>query len=421
MKSVRVGIMGLGTVGQGVLRILRDHGEALEHRSGVRFEIVRIFDRSFREKGDVIRDIPASDNMEDVLGDPSIDIVAELLGGIEPAYTVVTRALAAGKDVVTANKALLARHGNELFELSHQHSCEIAFEAAVAAALPVIKNLRRGLIANEIEALYGILNGTCNFIITRMQEDGLDYAAALREAQVRGFAEADPSFDVGGKDAAQKLAIISALAFDTRINEDAVLTEGIEHIRLVDHQIAADLKCVIRLLAVARRDPLQMRVHPVLIHEDHVLAHVRDERNAVFFATSNSGPQLLMGLGAGARPTAAAVVSDLVFLARENPETPEYWISGTKDPVIHHEYAYRFYLRFQTYDRPGVMADLARILAEENISIASVSQKEGPEPVNVVVITHTTPEVPLRTAIKRIDALDTILAPTVAMPMELDL
>lgn len=416
MKTVRIGLLGFGTVGQGLVSILRKEKQRLLDRTGMVFEVKAVCDRSWQKKVSQLEHIPAHFEASPVLSDPEIDIIVELIGGISPAGDYVKQALTNGKHIVTANKALLARDGAAIFALASEKKKEIGFEAAVAGALPVIKSLRRSLVANEIRAMYGILNGTCNFIITRMQDDVMDYREALKLAQEKGFAEADPQFDVSGKDAAQKLSLLSSLAFDCRISEDDIYTEGITSIRPVDLNIAESMGWVIRLLAVAKRKEdgsLHLRVHPAMIHQDHILASVKDEKNAVFFDTSYSGPTLVMGLGAGANPTAAAVISDLVAISRHESGFPERWISTTGTFVPFRDYSYRFYLRFQTKEQTGVLADIARILADFGISIATVHQQEGAEPVDVVVITHHANERALVEAIEKIDNLSVIMAPTV--------
>lgn len=424
MKQLRIGLLGLGTVGRGVVEIVRERHASLMARAGVDLRIARVFDRSWRAKQSVLGDIPASDNADDVLNDSELDVIVELIGGLDPAHALVRRAIESGKNVVTANKALLARHGNTLLPLARQHRVSVGFEAAVAGALPVIRNMRRSYVSDDVSSIHAILNGTSNFILTRMEEDGMDYDEALSLAQARGFAEADPTFDVGGFDAGQKLAILAALAFDTAIAEDAVIVEGIETIRHKDLSFAANMNRVIRPLAIARKHAdgrISMRVHPAMLPADHPLAAVQEERNAVMIETSNSGPAMIMGLGAGARPTAAAVISDLVFLAGREPGRTQIWLSGFEQPRPVAEYEYRFYLRFQTRDRPGVLAEIARILAGEQISIASVHQYEGDEPINVVVVTHTVSEAALKRALAEIGRLESVLAPPIWIRMKEDL
>lgn len=423
MKQIGIGLLGLGTVGRGVVEILREREASLNARAGVRFQIQRVFDRSWQKKQAVLGDVPASADVADVLNDPAVDVVVELIGGLDPAYDFVRRALEAGKSVVTANKALLARHGNELLGLARKQGVSIAFEAAVAGALPVVRNMRRSFVSDEISSLHAILNGTSNFILTRMREDDMDYAEALALAQDRGFAEADPTFDVGGFDAAQKLAILAALAFDTSIAEDAVVVEGIETIRHKDLSFAAAMNRVIRPLAIARRNAqgrVSLRVHPAMLPADHPLAAVQNEKNAVMIESSNSGPAMIMGLGAGARPTAAAVLSDLVFLSGRAPGDPQIWLSGDAPPEMQTDFEYRFYLRFQTADRPGVLAEIAQVLAAEQVSIASVHQYEGNEPIELVVVTHSVNEAALLRALAKIRELSAVLAPPIWIRMKED-
>ncbi len=423
MKTVKIGIMGAGVVGRGVIKSLRDQGLSLESRSGLRFEVVAVFDRSYKKKREFLAGIPASDDPSFVIDNPDVEIVLELIGGIDPAHDFIRKALQSKKSVVTANKALLAKYGKELFAMARENGVEIGFEAAVAGALPVIKSLRRSLIINEIHAFYGILNGTCNFIISRMQKDGMDYEAALILAQEKGFAEADPSFDVNGNDAAQKLALLAGLAFDTFVPEEQVFVEGITSLRKLDLDLVADMNRVIRLLGVARKmddGQVQLRVHPAIIPEGHILAHVEEEKNAVFFDTSHSGPVLIMGQGAGSLPTAAAVISDLVFIGRNGHDT-ERWVAGDVKLQTTTENRYRFYLRFQTVDKTGVLSEISRILAENDISIATVHQQEGEQPIQLVVITHEADESSLMGALEKINDLDIVLAPTVYIRMLEDL
>ncbi len=419
VKKVRIGIIGAGTVGRGVISTLRDQKELLQKRTGLDIEVIAVSDRSWQKKTDFLQGIPASDNPEIVLNNPEVDIVLELIGGLEPAGQYVEQALRKGKPVVTANKALLAKKGKEIFPLAYSQNLNIGFEAAVAGALPVIKSLRRSLVVNDIRAFYGILNGTCNFIISKMESDGMDYAHALELAQRLGFAEADPSFDVNGNDAAQKLALLAGLSFDTFVPEETVFTEGISRIRKVDLDIVASMGKVVRLLGIARRfedGSSILRVHPAIIPGDHILGHVKDERNAVYFDTSHSGPVLIMGSGAGANPTAAAVISDIVFIARSG-EQVERWMAGDHSLTLVKDLQYSFYLRFQTMERPGVLADIARVLADHGISIARFHQEEGEEPVQVVVMTHHASESRLAEAVRKIDEMPIVLEPTTVIRM----
>ncbi len=423
MREVKIGVLGAGVVGRGLITSLRQQAERLKSRTGIEFKIIAVFDRSYAKKKEILANIPASDDAAIVVDNPEVEIVVELIGGQDTAGSLVNRALENGKSVVTANKALLARSGREIFALAREKGCSIGFEAAVAGALPVIHTLRRGLVVNDVIALYGILNGTCNFIITRMQQDDMDYDAALKLAQERGFAEADPSFDVNGNDAAQKLALLAGLSFDTFIPEEMIHVEGITAIRKVDLEIVKGMNSVVKLLAIARQLPdgsVQLRVHPAIIADSHALANVLEEKNAIYFETSHSGPVFIMGRGAGSLPTAASVISDLVSIARNGVE-PERWMGGENIIRISPQNRYRFYLRFQTQDRPGVLAEIARILAAQGISIATVHQQEGMEPVDVVVITHRADESALLQALHEVDHLPIILNPTVYIRIMEDL
>lgn len=415
-------MVGAGTVGRGVLEILRQQGELLRARTGHTFEVVAIADRSYQKKAAELAGIAAGDDPAAVYENPQVDVVLELIGGIEPARTIVLESLRRGKPVITANKALLAKHGREIHQTARENQQEVCFEAAVAGALPVIRSLRRGLVANSIHGLYGILNGTCNFIITKMQTDEMDYEAALALAQKRGFAEADPSFDVDGHDAAQKLAILAGLAFDTYVEEAEIPVRGIRNIRQVDLALADRMGWEIRLLAtgrVTKEKTLLLRVHPAMIPRSHILSSVTEEKNAVFFDTSHSGPCLFVGLGAGAHPTAAAVVGDLVYLASRDPQHPDAVLPERPSSLpLATAGTYRNYLRIQTLDRPGVLADVARILADRGISIATVHQNEGTEPVDVVIITHHAPEAQMHAALETINALPVVQQPIVHLPIE---
>jgi len=417
---VTIGLLGAGNVGRGLIELLARDGEYLQTRTGIKFRIGAIFDRSYSRKKSFIGEIPSGDDADIVLKNPEISIVAELIGGTEAAGDYICRALESGKSVVTANKALLASaKGPELFALAQKKNVSIGFEAAVAGAIPIIRALRMHYVSGSVRSIHGILNGTCNFIITRMEQDGLDYAEALALAQAKGFAEADPSFDVGGQDAAQKLVILAGIAFDSYIRGNQIRVEGIQSIRPLDLRIARRMGWVIRLLAVARRTEsgeILLRVHPAMIPEHHILASVKEERNAVFLDSTSAGPALLVGKGAGSHPTATAVLSDLIDVARTPIGFPALFQGS---PVkICPEFNYRFYVRVQTQDRPGVLADIARVLADHKISIASFHQEEGPEPIQLVILTHEASELGMADAIAKIDQLSVVLLPSVLIRVE---
>lgn len=418
VKKVKIGLLGAGTVGQSLLEILKTDAAQIERRAGIRFEVGAVFDRSFQKKPALIG-YKAGNDPGIVLDDPDISIVIELIGGVTTARELMERALASGKTVVSANKALLASSaGPALFALAEKNNARIGFEAAVAGAIPVIRAMRMHYVSGSVRSLHGILNGTCNFIITRMESEGLDYGAALKLAQEKGFAEADPAFDVSGKDAAQKLAILAGLMFDSYVPESALRVEGIESIRAVDLRIARRMGYVIRLLAVARQTErgALLRVHPAMVPENHILASVKEERNAVFLESSTAGPALLVGKGAGGAPTATAVLSDLIDAATASGRSPAFFQGGPLE--IAPESSYRFYLRMQTRDKPGVLADIARLLADRGISIASFHQEEGPEPVQLVLITHHASETAMKEALEQIDRLDSVVLPSVMIRKE---
>ncbi|MCE9596533.1 MAG: homoserine dehydrogenase [Spirochaetia bacterium] len=419
MKEVGIGILGAGNVGRGLIEILKRDGDAIAARTGIRLRVAAVFDRSYKKKEIALHGIPSGDQPAVVLDHPDVSIVVELLGGLTPTEQFIREALSKGRSVVTANKALLASTaGPELSKLASENNVNLGFEAAVAGAIPIIRSLRLHHLAGQVRSIHGILNGTCNFIITRMEDDGLDYAEALKLAQDKGFAEADPTFDVGGQDAAQKLRILAGIAFDAYFSESSIRVEGIEAIRPVDLKIAKRMGWVIRLLAVARRtaDSILLRVHPAMIHANHILASVKEERNAIFLDSSSTGPGLLVGQGAGSHPTATAVLSDIIELAGATRTSPAlFQKNGTR---ISPEFAYRYYVRIQTQDQPGVLAEIARVFAIHSISIASFHQEEGPEPVQLVILTHAAPELAMADAVAQINRLPVVMLPSVMIRVE---
>lgn len=421
MTEIRIGLLGAGTVGRGLIEILSQEADHMEARFGLRPRVVRVADRSFQKKPILAPFRPTASVME-VVEDPDVDVVVELMGGLDPAGPAILAALRSGRSVVTANKALIAGRQEELFAALHEGqernpNASLGFEAAVGGALPLVRNMRLLWAAGGVEGMVGILNGTCNFIITRMQEDGMEYAGALRLAQEKGFAEADPTFDVSGRDAAQKLAILSMLAFDCTVPESAIHVEGIDRFDRVDLEMARKMGRVIRLLAIARREGSRvlLRVHPAMIPASHLLADVRDEFNALFLRDRYAGPSLIVGRGAGALPTAAAVLSDVMAIATGSRDR---WVGALKPVDGVDDAECRFYFRFRTQDRPGVLASVAGVLAEHGISIATMHQEEGPEPVNVVIVTHEARESAVHAAIRVIDGSAPVLAPTVVVRLE---
>ena len=423
MKPVKVGLLGLGTVGGGTFNVLRRNAEEIERRAGRGIEISYAAARDY-DPATVpgIENIRVSDDAFAVVDDPDIDIIVELIGGYEPARELVLKAIANGKHVVTANKALIAVHGNEIFAAAQQQGVMVAFEAAVAGGMPIIKAVREGLAANRIEWIAGIINGTGNFILTEMRDKGRDFADVLTEAQALGYAEADPTFDVEGIDAAHKLCILGSLAFGIPLQFDKVYTEGISRITREDVVFAEQLGYRIKHLGVTRRTAagVELRVHPTLIPEKRLIANVDGVMNAVLVQADAVGPTLYYGAGAGAEPTASAVVADLVDVTRTLTADPENRVphlafqpDALSDlpilPMEDVETAY--YLRLCAADRPGALADVTRILGVSGISIEAVIQKEPPEgeeKVAVILLTRCVREKQMNAAITEIEALDAI-------------
>ncbi|MBV8912302.1 MAG: homoserine dehydrogenase [Acetobacteraceae bacterium] len=426
-RPLSVGVAGLGTVGAGVLRLLRDNAELVAARAGRRVAVTAVSarDRS-RDRGVATQGLRWYDDPVGLAADPAIDVVLELIGGSDgPAYKLVHAALEAGKPVVTANKALLAVHGAALAQVAEQHGVSLAFEAAVAGGIPVIKALREGLAANRIDRIAGILNGTCNYILTAMREHGREFADVLADAQRLGYAEADPSFDVDGIDAAHKLAILAALAFNRPVDFASVHIEGIRNVSAVDIAFANDLGYRIKLLGIARRTPhgIEMRVHPCMVPQSNPIARVDGVYNAVVAEGDFVGRVMLEGRGAGAGPTASAVVADLVDLAHGR-RAPVWGMAGEAlvqlpvVPMSAHEGAY--YLRLMVVDRPGVIADVTAALRDAGVSLESMIQRgRAPgEAVPVVLVTHETNEGAMRAALEQIARSDAVLEPPALIRIE---
>ncbi len=425
MREVGIGIAGFGTVGGGVLSILRRHAGDIEARLGARIVVRKIAVRDpLKERAlDVDRAL-LTDRFEDLLADPGIAVVVELIGGVDQALQLVRGALERGKHVVTANKALLATRGDELFRLAREKGVDVYYEAAVCGGVPIIRTLREALASDRISSLSGIVNGTTNFILTAMAENGEPIEAALAEAQRLGYAEADPTLDVSGGDAAQKLCVLAQLAFGARLSPEDVLTEGIMGLSPVDFRWGREMGYALKLLAIARRcgagDQIEARVHPAFIAAGSLLAGVRGAMNAVVLQSEALGPSLLYGQGAGAMPTGSAVVADIIDLTRNilagspgrvplPPATPRVSLRP------HDDIRCAYYLHFQVQDAPGVLARIASKLAARRISIAAVQQREQNDqgkPVPLVIVTHEAREADLRAAIAEIDADPTTLART---------
>ncbi len=433
MKPIHVGLLGLGTVGGGTLTVLRRNKEEISRRAGREIRVVqaavRDLEKARKYAGD---DLSLTGNPEEVVDNPAIDIVVELIGGISPARELVLKAIANGKHVVTANKALIAKHGNEIFAAAQAKGVIVAFEAAVAGGIPIIKAIREGLTANRIEWVAGIINGTCNFILSEMREKGSPFSEVLAEAQAKGYAEADPTFDIEGIDAAHKLTILSAIAFGVPMQFDAAYIEGISRLTKEDIRYAEELGYRIKLLGVTKRkeNGIELRVHPTLIPARRLIANVEGVMNAVLVKGDAVGATLYYGAGAGAEPTASAVVADLVDVTRLHTADPHHRVPHLAFqpdqltdlavlPMAEVETAY--YLRMRAADRPGVLADITRILADLAISIDAMMQKEpaeGEHQADIIMLTHVTQEKNVDAAIARIEALGSIEGRVTLIRME---
>lgn len=428
MNQLRVGLAGTGTVGGGVWRHLQSNVDILRSRTGAEIVITRVATRdpqSIAKLG-----IPAaivSDDWRKLVEDPEIDLIVELIGGTTHAYQLIKAALESGKHVVTANKALLSKHGEELFALAVKQQRQLLFEASVAGGIPIIKSLREGLIANRINALYGIINGTCNYILTNMAELGIDYAEALADAKAKGYAEADESLDVDGHDAAHKAAILAAIAYGFWIPEEHLFTEGIRGVTKLDIQYARKLGYEIKLLGIIKSDAnnaVEVRVHPTLVPKSHVLASVNGVFNAIFVRGDVVGDTLFYGRGAGADATASAVLGDVAEVALHLPAPRAARPVGADAlyPKLKSidEIVSRYYVRLQVADRPGVLAKVASLFAEHQIGISSVIQPEGHagETVPLIIMLHDAPEKQFAAALAEIAQLDAVKDAPVRLRVE---
>ncbi len=422
--AVGIAILGPGVVGRGVLAILDQQRDLLHRRTGLRIDVLHVVGRDLARHADLAKTYTVTTDARAAINDPAVQIVVEVMGGLEPAGTYIAEALNAGKHVVTANKALLAAKGTELFELAKHNNVAIGFEASCGGGIPIIDALTRGLIGNRIDALIGIINGTCNFILTQMSQNGWTYADALKEAQRIGFAEADPALDVSGRDTAQKLAILATLAFNAQVNEADIAITGIDQLQAEDIKFADELGYTIKLLGIAERvgEQLALRVHPTLVHQGNVLADVNGGFNAISVYGHAIGHQFFYGRGAGQMPTASAVVADILGVAMGTiPHAfarlniyPGKLPPARKLPFD--ELQSRYYVRVTAHDVPGVFADITDAFARHQISLSGVYQKEvepGTKLVPVVVTTHKATEGAMRAALAAIDSLATIKPTTV--------
>jgi len=426
---INVGIIGFGTVGAGTVRLLFENRDILTERTGFEINLKRIADLDIlRDRGINISQDILTTNADDILDDPHIDIVVELIGGISPAKDFILKAIQNRKHVVTANKALLATAGNEIFTAAFNVGVEIGFEASVAGGIPIIRVIREGLVANRIKAVYGIINGTSNYILTKMTDEHVEFSEALKEAQSLGYAEADPTLDVEGVDSAHKLAILASLSYGIPISFDSIYKEGISKISPQDIEFASEFGYKVKLLAIAKETDsiIELRVHPTMLPKEYLISKVDGPFNAIYVEGDATGSTLYYGRGAGDMPTGSAVVSDIVDIARNirkkstgripiMPRTLRDLRIKKMDDVIS-----RYYFRFSAVDRPGVLSKISGILGDYNISIASVIQKGRRigEAVPLVVLTHEAKERDVRQALREIDPLPVVMDKTVFMRVE---
>src|SRR5882724_8240280 len=433
MKPIHVGLLGIGTVGGGTFAVLRRNQEEITRRAGRGIVIKMVADKDLGRARKVVGDAAEiTDDAYKVVRNPEIDIVIELIGGTKVAMDLILAAIDSGKHVVTANKALLAHHGNEIFLAAQKKGVMVAFEAAVAGGVPIIKALREGLTANRIEWIAGIVNGTSNFILSEMREKGSSFSEVLAQAQKLGYAETDPTFDVEGVDAAHKLTIMAAIAFGIPMQFDKVYTEGISTLTKQDIRYAEELGYRIKLLGITRRTGkgIELRVHPTLIPSKRLIANVEGVMNAILVKGDAVGPTLYYGAGAGAEPTASAVVADLVDVTRMYTADPEQRVPhlafqpdrmSSLKVLPMDEVVTAYYLRMQVEDRPGVLADITRILADAFISINAMVQREpaeGEQQVDIIMLTHQTREKSINTAIGKIEKLPVVTGKVTRIRLE---
>ena len=433
MKPIKVGLLGIGTVGSGTFNVLKRNQEEITRRAGRSIEIAMVADLNIERARELTNgEAEVVNDANLVVSNPDIDIVIELIGGYGIAKDLVLKAIANGKHVVTANKALLATHGNEIFKAAQEKGVMVAFEAAVAGGIPIIKALREGLTANRIQWIAGIINGTTNFILSEMRDKGLDFGTVLKQAQALGYAEADPTFDIEGVDAAHKATIMASIAYGIPMQFDKAYVEGITKLEASDIRYAEDLGYRIKLLGITKRTPegIELRVHPTLIPEKRLIANVEGAMNAVLVQGDAVGATLYYGKGAGAEPTASAVIADLVDLTRLATADPEHRVphlafqpAAISDlPILPMaEIVTSYYLRMHVEDKPGVLADVTRILADLSISIDAMLQKEpgeGETRTDIIILTHQTKEKNIIAAIKKVEALATVTGSVIKLRLE---
>ena len=432
MKKINLGLIGFGTIGTGVVRLLQESIDLIQNRLGAKLVLKKIADLDITTQRQVtVRKGLLTTDAKAILDDPEIDIVIELMGGYEPARSFMLEAIAKKKHVITANKALLATYGNEIFRAAEKAGVDIGFEASVGGTIPIIKTLKESLAGNQIKSIYGIMNGTSNYILSKMTDEGKSFKVVLKEAQELGFAEADPTFDIEGIDTAHKLAITLSLAYGKRVNYEDIYREGISGISQQDINFGRELGYRIKLLAIAidRGDTIETRIHPTMIPLDHLLANVNGNFNAFHFVGDASGTVFLYGQGAGMMPTASAVICDVIDISRNilkgiSGRVPARSMKENVSEDItlmpFDDIFTNYYFRFSALDRPGVLSKISGILGENNISIAAVIQKgrQKAGPVPIVMNTHRSKEKDVRKAIKKIDRLDIIHGKTIVIRIE---
>jgi len=430
MKRVNVGLIGFGTIGSGVVKVLRDRKAQLHDLTGVEIDLKYICDKDLSsDRGIPVSKDKLTKDVNKILNNPEIDIVVELMGGIRPAKDIILTALRNRKHVVTANKALLAQHGEEIFKTAVEHSKDVRFEGSIGGGIPIVKALSEGFVSSKINAIYGIINGTSNYILSRMSDDGCDFKVALQQAKKMGVAETDPSLDLNGMDSAHKLVLLAELGFGVFPKLKQVYCEGILGIEPIDIRYAREMGYEIKLLAIAKRtkEGIDLRVHPTFVPSEHVLANVKGVYNAIYVKGDLIGESLFYGEGAGKFPTANAVVSDIVDLAKRTIKTSKIVEempsrAGARSAGIKkiEDVKSTYYIRFSAVDKPGVLAKISGILAKNNISISNVTQKgeRGFTVVPIVMMTHIAQESKLRKALELIDKLSIIKKKSVAIRME---
>jgi len=432
MKKITIGIVGFGTVGTGVIKILRNNKALIENRLGTPIEIKKIVDLDIKsDRGVRLRKGLLSKNVKDIINDPSIDLIVELIGGVQAARSILLDAIKQGKHIVTANKALLASHGLELLNAAHKGGVDIGFEGSVAGGIPIIGALKEGLTGNRISCILGILNGTANYILSKMTDEGGKFSDILQEAKKQGYAESDPTLDVEGLDTTHKLSILRSIAYGTVNSFEDIYTEGISHIEPIDIEFARELGYRIKLLAIAREidSQVEARVHPTLIPHDHLLSKVDGTYNAIFIDGNAVGPSMFYGKGAGMMPAASAVVSDIIDISRNiisgiSQRIPlfSYQKDHLKKIAIKNiqEVETRYYLRFTVFDRPGVLSKISGILGKHKISIHSVIQKgrRTKGTVSIFLLTHQAREESIRKALHEIDRLSVAQEKTMLIRIE---